>query len=152
MLALGAAGDMLAVAAAAADERALHSMGAHGRPGAAGALALKRGADRVASIAGDIVGDVSGAVSGAAAAVWAGSAAASHGWSPALLRALAVALVAAATVGLKAALKGVALEHAEAVLHLAGSAGRPFVVRRRGAGRSGRRPQRRPRRGRETGG
>lgn len=136
LLFLGAAGDMLGVAAAAAEPPALHSMAAHGRVGAAGALVLKRHADRVASIAQDIVGDVAGTVGGAAAAIWAGGAATVHGWPPALARAIAVALVAALTVGVKAGLKGVALQYANQVLYVAGYTGRSLLGgHRRGRGR-----------------
>jgi CBS domain containing-hemolysin-like protein len=131
LLALGGAGDMLAVAAAAAEEAALHAMAARGRRAAKAALGLKRRADHVASIAGDIVGDVSGTVAGAAAALWASAAARGHGWSPVEARAAAVALVAAVTVGLKAALKGVALEHANTVLYLAGYVGHSVWPRAR---------------------
>ncbi len=130
LIALGAAGDMLAVAAAAAEEPALHSMAARGRPGARAALALKHRADRVASVAGDIVGDVSGTVGGAAAAISASAAALRHGWPPVLARASAVALAAALTVGVKAALKGVSLRHANSVLYLAGHAGHVLTGRR----------------------
>ncbi len=140
LIGLGAAGDMLAVAAAAAEEPALHSMAAHGRPGARVALLLKRRADRVASIAGDIVGDVSGTVGGAAAAISASTAALRHGWPPSLARALAVALVAAVTVGVKAAFKGISLRHANTVLYLAGHAGHVLSGRRWAQG--GRRPPR----------
>jgi hypothetical protein len=120
LVAVGAAGDMLAVAAAAASEPALHSMAARRRPGAKAALALKQRADRVATVAGDIVGDVAGTVSGAAAAGWAVSASGVHHWPPTLAAALAVAVVAALTVAAKGTLKGVALEDANAVLYAAG--------------------------------
>ena len=120
LILIGAAADMLAVAAAAASIPALHSMAARRRPGAKVALALKRNADRVVSISGDIVGDVAGTVSGAAAAAWAVAMAQRHGWSPTLSAALAVAVVAALTVGAKGTLKGVALEYANLVLYAAG--------------------------------
>lgn len=120
LILIGAAGDMLAISVAAADEPALHSMAARRRPGAKSALAMKRRADRVASIAGDIVGDVAGTVSGAAGAAWAVNAAHLHGWPQAEAAALAVAVVAALTVGAKGTLKGVALDHANRVLHGAG--------------------------------
>ncbi len=120
LILIGALGDMLAIAVAAADEPALHSMAARRRVGAKGALALKRRADRVASISGDIVGDVAGTVSGAIGAAWSFSAAHAHGWPPTEAAALAVALVAALTVGAKGTLKGIALEHCHAVLQAAG--------------------------------
>lgn len=120
LILVGAAGDMLAIAVAAADLPALHSMAAHRRPGAKSALAMKRRADRVASIAGDIVGDIAGTVSGAAGAAWAVNAAHVHAWPEAEAAALAVAVVAALTVGAKGTLKGVALQHANRVLHAAG--------------------------------
>lgn len=120
LIVVGAAGDMLAIAVAAADEPALHSIASRRRPGARQALALKRHADRVASIAGDIVGDVAGTVSGAAGAGWAAAAARAHGWPTAEAAALAVAVVAALTVGAKGTMKGVALEHANRVVHAAG--------------------------------
>lgn len=120
LVVVGAAGDMLAIAVAAADEPALHSMAARRRPGAKSALAMKRRADRVASIAGDIVGDVAGTVSGAAGAGWSVAAAHAHGWPPTEAAALAVAVVAALTVGAKGTMKGVALEHANRVVHAAG--------------------------------
>ena len=133
LVVIGALGDMLAVAAAAADERALHSMAARGRSGAHGAVFLKRRADRVASVAGDIVGDVAGTVSGAAAALWVGAAARAHGLPVAPASGAAVAVVAALTVGAKATLKGVALERANLVLYAAGYAGGLLWPRRRGA-------------------
>ncbi len=117
---IGAAGDMLAIAAAAGAEPALHSMASRRRRGAREALGLKRHADRVASIAGDIIGDVAGTVSGAAAAAWAVAVANAHGWSPTAPAALSVAVVAALTVGAKGTLKGVALEHANGILLVAG--------------------------------
>lgn len=120
LILIGALGDMLAIAVAAADEPALHSMAARRRVGAKGALALKRRADRVASISGDIVGDVAGTVSGAIGAAWSFSAAHAHGWPPTEAAALAVAVVAALTVGAKGTLKGIALEHSHAVLQAAG--------------------------------
>ncbi len=135
LILIGAAGDMLAIAAAAATEPALHSMAARRRPGAKAALALKHRADRVAGISGDIVGDVAGTVSGAAAAGWAVIAAHRHGWSPTAAAALAVAAVAALTVGAKGTLKGVALDHANVVLYAAGyvahALAAPFSRRRR---------------------
>ena len=120
LILIGAAADMLAIAAAAASLPALHSMAARRRPGAKIAVALKLRADRVASISGDIVGDVAGTVSGAAAAAWAVAMAHRHGWPPTLPAAIAVALVAALTVGAKGTLKGVALEYANLVLYAAG--------------------------------
>ncbi len=120
LIALGALGDLLAIAAAAATLPALHSMAARRRRGARSALWLKRHADRVASIAGDIVGDVAGTVSGAAAGAWAVTAAHRHGWPATLAAGLAVAVVAALTVGAKGTLKGVALSHANTVLYAAG--------------------------------
>jgi hypothetical protein len=72
LVALGVAGDMVGVAAAAADAAALHAMASRRLPGARIALALKRNAAQVTSICGDIVGDVAGTVSGAAAAAVAG--------------------------------------------------------------------------------
>ncbi len=123
LVVIGAAGDMLSIAVAAADEPALHSMAARRRPGAKTALVLKRHADRVASIAGDIIGDVAGTVSGAAGAGWAVAAAHAHGWRPTESAALAVAVVAALTVGAKGTMKGVALEHANRVVYAAGFVG-----------------------------
>jgi len=120
LIVLGALGDLLAIAAAAATEPALHSMGARRLPGVREALVLKRHADRVASIAGDIVGDVAGTVSGAAAGAWAVSSAARHGWPVTVAAGLAVAVVAALTIGAKGTLKGVALLHANAILRAAG--------------------------------
>jgi len=130
LIVLGAAGDLLAVAAAAATAPALHSMAARRLPGARVALQLKRHADRVASISGDIVGDVAGTVSGAAAGAWALSAAQRHHWPVTVAAGLAVAVVAALTVGAKGTLKGVALTHANTVLYAAGwvahTLGRPW--------------------------
>ena len=137
LIVVGAAGDMLAIAVAAAGEPALHSMAARRRPGARRALALVRHADRVASISGDIVGDVAGTVSGAAGAAWAVSAAHAHGWPTTEAAALAVAVVAALTVGAKGTMKGIALEHANAVVYAAGLVA--FVVASPWAALGGRR-------------
>ncbi len=140
LIVLGSAGDMLAVAVAAGEEPALHAMAVHRRPGARGALALKRRADRVVSIAGDIVGDVAGTVSGAAAAAAAVGMAGQHGWSATTSAAISVALVAAITVGLKATLKGVALRQANHILHAVGTVSHLWGWVRsavRGGGRKG---------------
>jgi hypothetical protein len=116
LVAAGVAGDMIGVAAAAADEAALHAMASRRLPGARAALRLKRDAARVTSIAGDIVGDIAGTVSGAAAAAIAGRLALT-GSGAHVAEALAVAVVAGLTVGGKAAVKGIALERANAILY-----------------------------------
>ncbi len=141
LLVVGAAGDMLAVAAAAGEEAALHAMATRRRPGARGALALKRRADHVVSIAGDIVGDVAGTVSGAAAMFVAMAAAERHHWPETVAVSVAVAAVAAVAVGLKATLKGVAIREANRVLHTVGYVSYFWHRLRRGAllkGRGGR--------------
>ena len=120
LILVGAAGDMLAVAVAAASLPALHSMAARRRPGAKEALTLKRNADRVAILAGDIVGDVAGTLSGAVAGAWGLTFARHHLWPPTLVAGGMVAVAAALTVGAKGTLKGVALEYANLVLYAAG--------------------------------
>jgi hypothetical protein len=127
LVAIGVAGDMVGVAAAAADESALHAMASRRRPGSREALALKKNAAQVTSICGDIVGDVAGTVSGAAAAAVAmrmvGAAGAAAGAAPLSVTAAevaAVAVVAALTVGGKAFGKGIALARANEILYAIG--------------------------------
>jgi hypothetical protein len=124
LVAVGVAGDMVGVAAAAADEAALHAMASRRLPGSREALALKRNAPHVTSICGDIVGDVAGTASGAAAAAMAArlaAAAAVRGalpaWTAGAAEVAAVAVVAALTVGGKAFGKGIALARANEILY-----------------------------------
>lgn len=117
LVGVGVVGDLVGVAAAAATEPGLHAMAARRLPGARGALALKRRADRVTSIASDIVGDIAGTISGAAAAVvgarlWPGDA-----------LPLVIGSVVALTVGGRAFMKGVALENANQILYAVGYVG-----------------------------
>ncbi|HVB09620.1 MAG TPA: hypothetical protein VNM16_04565 [Bacillota bacterium] len=149
LVALGVAGDMVGVAAAAADESALHAMASRRLPGSRQALALKRNAAQVTSVSGDIVGDVAGTVSGAAAAVIAARVVAGaigawppgESWLTPAGEAAAVAIVAALTVGGKAFGKGIALQRANEILygigHFEDACARLLPGRRRRAAGSG---------------
>jgi CBS domain containing-hemolysin-like protein len=134
---VGVLGDLVGVAAAAADEPSLHAMAAKRLPGARAALHLKRRADRVTSVAGDIVGDIASTISAAAGAAIALRVAAASGWPAELTAAVAIGGVAGLTVGGKAFVKGLALRHANRVLYAVGYVWRWFLP-----GSSGR--QRRP--------
>jgi CBS domain containing-hemolysin-like protein len=120
LVAVGVLGDRVGVAAAAAAEPGLHAMAARHLPGARQALALKRQADRVTSIASDVVGDIAGTISGAAAAAVAVRLGAGDGLPRGLLGPVVIGAVAAITVGGKAFMKGIALEHANQILYAVG--------------------------------
>ncbi len=131
---LGTVADLIGVSAVVADEPSLHAMAVKRLPGARGALALKRRADRVAVVSSDIVGDIAGTVSAAAAAATALKLAAVFAWPRELAVALAIGGVAGLTVGGKAFVKGVALERANRVLYAVGYVWRWFAK----SGRRGR--------------
>jgi len=118
---IGIAFDIIAVAAAAADERPFHAMAAVDRPGARQAIWIVRNAEAVVSFCGDVVGDVAGTLSGAAgAAILLRVLAVRPGLDETVMSVLMVGLVAALTVGGKAAGKGFALNRATTVVYAAG--------------------------------
>lgn len=133
LVAVGVAGDLVGVAAAAADEPSLHAMAAKRLPGARAALHLKRRADRVTSVASDIVGDIASTISAAAGAAIAFRVAAASGWPADITAAVAIGGVAGLTVGGKAFVKGLALQHANRILYAVGYCWRWFVPRGGGA-------------------
>lgn len=112
--------DMIGVAAAAAEESPFHAMAAKRLPGARHAIALVRRADRVSILANDIVGDIAASVSGAAGAAIVFRLASGYGFPEDLTGTLVLGVIAALTVGGKAAMKGVALRRANAIIMVIG--------------------------------
>lgn len=113
---VGVVFDMIGVAAAAAEEAPFHAMAAKRIAGARQAIQLVRRADRVSSLANDIVGDIAASVSGAAGAAIVFRLVSGYGFPEDLTGTLVLGLIAALTVGGKAAMKGVAIRRANAII------------------------------------
>ncbi|MCL6453207.1 MAG: hypothetical protein K6T78_06195 [Alicyclobacillus sp.] len=109
---IGAAFDMLGVAAAAARETPFHAMASKRVFGAKRAIFIVRNAEKVSSLASDVVGDIAGVLSGAGAlavAVQLSAAIGAQGWIHEFLVILLTAFTTALTVGAKAAGKTLAI-------------------------------------------
>lgn len=113
---VGVVFDMIGVAAAAAEEAPFHAMAAKRITGARQAIQLVRRADRVSSLANDIVGDIAASVSGAAGAAIVFRLVSGYGFPEDLTGTLVLGVIAALTVGGKAAMKGVAIRRANAII------------------------------------
>jgi CBS domain containing-hemolysin-like protein len=110
---VGAAFDMLGVAAAAARETPFHAMASKRVYGARRAIFIVRNAEKVSSICSDVVGDIAGVLSGAGAlAVSVQLAATIHagGWREELVVILMTAFITSITVGAKAFGKTLAIQ------------------------------------------
>lgn len=145
---VGVVFDIVGVAAAAADEHPFHAMAAKRIPGAREAIALVRRADRVATFAVDLVGETTAAISGAAGAAVVFRLASGHALREDLAGTLVIGGIAAVTVGAKAAVKGLAIRRANAIIFLAGRLIHavtprrlPFRASRNNSGRRRRKPQ-----------
>lgn len=113
IVAVGAAFDMLGVAAAAARETPFHAMASKRVFGARRAIFIVRNAEKVSSICSDVVGDIAGVLSGAAAlavSVQLGRAVQAGGWLEELFIIVLTAFTTALTVGAKAFGKTVAIQ------------------------------------------
>lgn len=109
---IGAAFDMLGVAAAAARETPFHAMASKRVFGAKRAIFIVRNAEKVSSLASDVVGDIAGVLSGAGAlavAVQLSNTIHASGWIDELLIIVMTAVTTALTVGAKAAGKTLAI-------------------------------------------
>lgn len=117
---LGVLFDMIGVAAAAAAEAPFNAMAAKRIPGARHALGLVQRADRVSSFANDIIGDIAASLAGAAGLAIALRIVGRFDSPEDATVTLAIGLVVALTVGGKAAMKGVAMSRADAIIFFVG--------------------------------
>lgn len=140
LIAFGVVFDIVGVAVAAADEHPFHAMAAKRIAGARQAITLVRRADRVATFAVDLIGEISAAISGAAGAAVVFRLASHYGFPSKIMDTLVIAGIAALTVGAKAAVKGLAIRRANAIVFLIGRLLSWFswsVLRRGGGNRRG---------------
>lgn len=113
--------DILAVAAAAAEEAPFHAMASHRIGGAREAVYIVRRKERVNSLFADVIGDICGTVSGAIAAPIILELHAIFPTVPiSILSMLVIGLIASVTVGGKAWTKGFALRNATAIVGTVG--------------------------------
>jgi CBS domain containing-hemolysin-like protein len=118
---LGIVFDMIGVASTSATEKEFHSMAAHKVRGAREAVWMTRNAEKVSSICNDVVGDICGIISGATGAlIVARITAGLSGARAVLLSLLVTGMVSAATIGGKAAGKGIAIAFSSKVLAMCG--------------------------------
>jgi len=123
IVAVGAAFDMVGVAAAAARETPFHAMASKRVFGAKRAIQIVRNAERVSSICSDVVGDIAGVLSGAGAlAVAVQMDYAFHivGWTDEFVLIALTALITSLTVGAKAYGKTVAIHAPTPIILFAG--------------------------------
>lgn len=120
-IALGIIFDMIGVAATSATEKEFHSMAAHRVRGAKEAVWMSRNAGKVSSICNDVVGDICGIISGATGALIVTRITAGLSGGRVLMVSLLITgSVSAATIGGKAAGKGIAIAFSSRVLAMCG--------------------------------
>lgn len=113
--------DVVAVAAAAANDVPFNAMASDKVPGAKEALMIVRNAGRVNSICADIVGDISGTVSGVVATPLILALHANYPHIPtAAIGMVVIGLIAFFTIGGKAAEKEYAVRYSTNVIFVAG--------------------------------
>jgi CBS domain containing-hemolysin-like protein len=128
---IGAAFDMIGVAAAAARETPFHAMAAKRVFGARQAIVIVRNAEKVSSLASDVVGDIAGVLSGAGAlavAVQLGHAIHAHGWHNELVIIVLTALVTSVTIGAKAVGKTIAIQSPTPIILFASRVAESLLV------------------------
>ncbi len=119
IIVVGVIFDTIGIAAAAAEEVPFHAKAAKKVTGARQAIFLIRNADQVANFCNDVVGDISGIVSGViGAAIIFRFVAEEPAVDRAVLSVVMTGIIASLTVGGKAIGKMVALDKANAIIHL----------------------------------
>lgn len=112
--------DTIGVAVTACDIGPLTSMAARKLRGSKYGIKLVKNANKVASICADVIGDICGIVSGAGGAAIAFMIFTSLSGSQLLISILISAVLASLTVGGKAAMKRVAIDHSTEIVLLVG--------------------------------
>lgn len=107
--------DMLGLAVATCNEEDFNAMASRKVKGSKQALALVKNADKVSSICNDVIGDICGILSGAAGASLCVHFAVNSGFWGIFISSLIAAVIAGLTIGGKALLKRVAIDHANSI-------------------------------------
>lgn len=120
LIALSIIFDAIGVAVTACDVAPLTSMAARKVKGSKHAIKLVKNADKVASIFADVIGDICGIISGACGAAIALMLFMSLSGSQLAISIIVSAVIASFTVGGKAAMKKIAIDHSTKIVLIVG--------------------------------
>ena len=115
-ISLGVLFDLIGTAAITANEATFHALNSKKIKGAKQGITIVKNNNKISSICNDIVGDICGIISGSIGAILAISLSTTTGINSTVVSVVLAAFISAFTVGGKALLKKVAINHADNIV------------------------------------